>query len=63
MSLISIQRQLKWIQRKLFNFAPLPISHMHSTSFRELTNLTPIWFSQMQTATGFSITRLHSLEV
>ena len=42
---------------------PLPISHMHSTSFRELTNLTPIWFSQMQTATGFSITRLHSLEV
>ena len=31
---------------------PIPISHMHSTPFRELTNLTPISFSQMQTPTG-----------
>ena len=30
----------------------LPISHMHSTPFRELTNLTPISFSQMQSPTG-----------
>ena len=31
---------------------PLPISQMHSTPFRELTNLTPISFCQMQTPTG-----------
>ena len=31
---------------------PLPISQMHSTPFRELTKLTPIAFSQMQTPTG-----------
>ena len=31
---------------------PLPISKMHSTPFRELTSLTPISFSQMQTPTG-----------